>query len=68
MRLNINVKRSLAVALDYEKKSDINHNNKGFRNFYRNHSNFDNRPYSDKQGCIYSGEKGHTSLFDCVKF
>ena len=49
---------SFAVASQHEKKSDMNYNNK-------NSQNFDNMRGSDKQGCIYCGEKGHKSLFDC---
>ena len=58
---------SLAVALDYVKKSGMNRNNKGFCNFGRNRSNFENRPYRDKQECMYYSERGHTSPFDSEK-
>ena len=28
----------------------------------------DDIPYSEKQGCIFCGEKGRRSLYDCHKF
>ena len=56
---NDNVKRSLAVTSEYEKKMNLNFYNKNSRAFDKDHANSDDRPYSDKQGCIFCGERGH---------
>ena len=65
---NVNTKRSLAATSEYENKSNLNFYNQNSQTFDKNHTNSDDKPYSEKQGCIFCGEKGHKSLFDCHKF
>ena len=63
----VGVRRSLAVTSSQEKKSNINYRGNNYRN--RNENNYEwNASCSDKSGCIFCGERGHVSLFDCDGF
>ena len=63
----VGARRSFAVTSSQEKKTNNNYRGNNYRN--RNENNYEgNASGSNKSGCIFCGEQGHTSLFDCNVF
>ena len=50
---NVNIKTNLAMTSECEKKSNFNFYNQNSQTLDRNQANSDDRPYSEKQGCIF---------------
>ena len=65
---SIGVKHSLAVTSSFEKKTYGNKRYNNSQNYSKNASNQQNRPYTEKLGCLFCGERGHDFLFKCEKF